>query len=82
MLDRCCRGLLEEPEAVSASARPLGRAAFLEAELRQALAEPSLELRQAEPVGGGCIHHALRLSHHEGDCVRQVERRLPRRISS
>jgi protein-ribulosamine 3-kinase len=52
---------------VSAGARPLGRAAFLEAELRQALAEPLLELRQAEPVGGGCIHHALRLRTSKGD---------------
>jgi protein-ribulosamine 3-kinase len=52
---------------VSAGARPLGRAAFLEAELRQALAEPALELRQAEPVGGGCIHHALRLRTSKGD---------------
>ena len=52
---------------MSAGARPLGRAAFLEAELRQALAEPLLELRQAEPVGGGCIHHALRLRTSKGD---------------
>jgi fructosamine-3-kinase len=52
---------------VSARARPLGPAAFLEAELRQALAAPSLELRAAEPVGGGCIHHALRLRTSQGD---------------
>ncbi len=52
---------------MSAGARPLGRAAFLEAELREALAEPALELRAAEPVGGGCIHHALRLRTPLGD---------------
>ena len=52
---------------MSAGARPLGRAAFLEAELREALAEPALELRSAEPVGGGCIHHALRLRTSKGE---------------
>jgi protein-ribulosamine 3-kinase len=40
---------------------------FLEAELRRRLADPGLRVSAVDPVGGGCIHHAARLSTSRGD---------------
>ena len=44
-----------------------GRAGFLEDELREALAQPDLQVLAADTVGGGCIHHALRLRTTHGE---------------
>lgn len=46
---------------------PPGPAGFLEGELQRALDAPGLRLRAADPVGGGCIHHALLLRTTHGD---------------
>lgn len=40
---------------------------FLEEELRRALGDPALRVLDADPVGGGCIHHALRLRTSRGE---------------
>jgi fructosamine-3-kinase len=42
-------------------------AGFLEGELRGALEAPALEVVAMDPVGGGCIHHAVRLRTSHGD---------------
>jgi fructosamine-3-kinase len=50
------------------AARPrAGGAGFLEGELRQALEDPALRVLEADPVGGGCIHPAVRLRTTRGD---------------
>jgi fructosamine-3-kinase len=51
---------------VSAAASRSG-AGFLEGELRRALGETSLRLLGADAVGGGCIHHAVRLRTTHGE---------------
>ena len=50
--------------ARGARAEPGG---FLEGVLRQALGDPALQVRGVEPVGGGCIHHAVKLHTTRGD---------------
>lgn len=35
--------------------------------LREALRDPALRIEEAQPVGGGCIHHAARLVTSRGD---------------
>jgi len=40
---------------------------FLEQELRQALADDALRLVEVHEVGGGCIHHAVRLRTTRGE---------------
>jgi fructosamine-3-kinase len=52
---------------VSATGPRAGRAGFLEDELREALAEPNLRVLATDTVGGGCIHHALRLRTTHGE---------------
>ena len=52
---------------MSAGGPRAGPAAFLEAELRQALEAPGLQLLAADAVGGGCIHHVVRLRTSHGD---------------
>jgi len=42
-------------------------ASVLEQELRQALADPALRVREQSRVGGGCIHNAVRLATTHGD---------------
>jgi fructosamine-3-kinase len=42
-------------------------ARFLERELRLALDDPALRVLGLEPVGGGCIHHAVRVRTSRGD---------------
>ena len=44
-----------------------GPAAFLEDELRRALGDPALRILGQEPVGGGCIHHAVRVRTTRGE---------------
>jgi fructosamine-3-kinase len=39
---------------------------FLEEALRRALGEPGLRVQACEPVGGGCIHHAVKLTTTSG----------------
>jgi fructosamine-3-kinase len=41
--------------------------AFLEAALQRALADASLRVTEARPVGGGCIHEAVRLVTGKGE---------------
>jgi len=41
--------------------------AFLEGALRQALREPALRVMATQPVGGGCIHTAARLTTTAGE---------------
>ncbi len=41
--------------------------AFLEDALRRALGDPGLRVLAAEPVSGGCIHHAVKLSTTSGE---------------
>jgi protein-ribulosamine 3-kinase len=52
---------------VSAPSRRPEPAAFLEDELRRALGDPELRVLGLEPVGGGCIHHAVRARTTRGD---------------
>ena len=42
-------------------------AAFLEAALRKAWDAPDLRIERVQAVGGGCIHHAVRVSTSRGD---------------
>ena len=42
-------------------------AVFLEGVLRQALGDAALEVLGVEPVGGGCIHHAVKVHTTRGD---------------
>jgi len=44
-----------------------GPADFLEGVLRQALGDAALAVRGTERVGGGCIHHAVRVRTTRGD---------------
>ena len=50
----------------AAAARP-APAGFLESVLRTALGDPALRVLEQEPVGGGCIHHAVRVGTTRGD---------------
>ena len=52
---------------MSGSGPRAGPAAFLEGELRRALGDPGLQMLGVEPVGGGCIHHAVRVRTTRGD---------------
>lgn len=44
-----------------------GPGGFLERELRKALGDPALSVLELAPVGGGCIHHAVRVGTTRGD---------------
>jgi fructosamine-3-kinase len=52
---------------VSPTGARRGPANFLEGQLRKALGDPALRVLEQEPVGGGCIHHALRVRTTRGD---------------
>lgn len=45
---------------------PDGPGRFLEDVLREATGEPTLRVRELSPVGGGCIHHAVRVDTTHG----------------
>ena len=44
-----------------------GPADFLEGVLRQALGDTALAVLEVKRVGGGCIHHAVRVRTTRGD---------------
>ena len=52
---------------MSSSGSRAGAAGFLENELRLALGDPGLRILGVEPVGGGCIHHAVRVRTTRGE---------------
>jgi len=52
---------------VSASGLRRSHTGFLEVELRRALDDPALRVLELDPIGGGCIHHAVRVRTTRGD---------------
>jgi fructosamine-3-kinase len=52
---------------VSASGLRTASGGFLEDELRRALGDAALRVLGVEPVGGGCIHHAVRVRTTRGE---------------
>jgi len=52
---------------VSAFGPRAGHAGFLEGVLQRALDDPALRVLEVNPIGGGCIHHAVRMRTTRGD---------------